>query len=123
MDAVVVIRERLTRVEESTKSSHHRIDTLESNQREIHNLALSVNSVAQSVQSMAKNLEELGTRVCSIEQRPAAVLDDDRVTRIEERLSEIEQKPAKDWDRLRWMIISAVVSFVAGATAAHFGIG
>jgi len=122
MDEVVVIRERLTRVEESAKSAHHRIDTLEGNQREIHNLALSVNTIAQSVQSMAKNMEELGHRVCSIENK-STDFDEDRLERLEDRLCAIEQKPAKDWDRLRWMIISAVFSFVAGAAAAHWGIG
>ena len=122
MDEIVVIRERLTRVEESTKSAHHRLDSVEAMQGEIHQLALSVNSLAQSVQIVARSQEDLTGRIFSVEQKTIPSVNESRVVRLEERLEELESKPGKDWDKLKWMLITAVASFVIGVVSTHFGI-
>lgn len=122
MDEIVVIRERLTRVEESTKSAHHRLDSVEAMQGEIHQLALSVNSLAQSVQIVARSQEDLTGRLCSVEQRTTPTVTESRVVRLEERLEELLGKPGKDWDKLKWLMITAIISFVIGVVSTHFGV-
>ena len=62
--------QRLTKVEESTKSAHHRIDALEGGQKEIRDLALAVNTLALSVKSICEDMTEVNGRVKCIEDKP-----------------------------------------------------
>lgn len=82
---------RLTKLEESTKSAHHRIDKMEETQSEIHQLAMSVNSLAISVEQSQKNQEAMAAR-----------------------LTEIELKPSRRWDQVTMVLIGSIVAAVAG---------
>ena len=62
--------QRITKVEESTKSAHHRIDTLEGGQKEIRDLALAVNTLAAAVKSICEDMSEMNSRVKVIEAKP-----------------------------------------------------
>lgn len=87
---------RLARVEESTKSAHHRIDKLEAVQDEIRNLALSVNTLAGSVQ-----------RVCQ------------DVSSIAGRVTNIESQPGKRWDQVVSVVLSALAGAAVGALISY----
>ena len=82
---------RITAVEESAKSAHHRIDELAQVQNEIHNLALSVNSLAGAVSQIKISQDDVAARV-----------------------REIELKPGRRWDQITLTLIIAVVTAVAG---------
>lgn len=82
------ISERVTRVEESSKSAHKRIDSIDEIYKEIRDLAISVNKLAGSVQ-----------RLC------------DDMTDVRGRVSCIEGKPGKRWD----IIVTAVLNIALGA--------
>jgi len=69
------VAQRLTKVEESVQSAHHRINNTELMQREIRDLALSVNTLAGSVHNMCDDLTDVSGRVKDIECKPSKRLD------------------------------------------------
>ena len=83
--------QRLTKVEESAKSAHHRLDTLESGQKEIRDLALSVNTLASSVKQLCED-----------------------VTDVNGRVKVIESKPGTNWEKLIWIVIAAAIGVAVG---------
>lgn len=85
------IENRLTKLEESTKSAHHRIDEMAKTQTEIHQLALAVNSLAGSVEVLCTDMTDVTGRVKCI-----------------------EDKPAKRWDHLVDIIITAAAGTLFG---------
>lgn len=91
----VECEQRITRMEESTKSAHHRIDELTQVQQEIRNLAISVNTLASAVSAIKSGQDDIGARV-----------------------REMELKPARRWDQLTIAIIisiaTAIVGFIIG---------
>lgn len=84
---------RLTKVEESCKSAHHRIDELSAGQTEIRELALSVNSLAMSVKQLCSD-----------------------VTKMDGRIGAIESKPGKNWEKLTWALFWTVLGGVIAYT-------
>lgn len=87
-EAHSIMSDRVTRVEESAKSAHKRIDGVDEIYKEIRDLAISVNKLASSVQ-----------RLC------------DDMTEVRGRVSCIEGKPGKRWD----IIVTAVLNIAIGA--------
>lgn len=94
----VECEQRLTRLEESTKSAHHRIDEVVATQSEIRQLAISVNSLASSIEQQAKSQEKM----------------QQTQEEIAKRISEIELKPAKRWDQVTMLAIAAIVAAIMG---------
>ena len=75
---------------QSCKSAHHRIDKLEEDVGEIKELTIAVKEIAMETKA---NRED--------------------VNKMNERLENIEQKPAKNWDKA----VSTVIGTIAGAIA------
>lgn len=71
----IEIENRLTTVEQATKSAHHRLDTIERIQGEIRDLTLSVNSLAMSVKGLCEDVTDITGRVKEIEAKPAKRMD------------------------------------------------
>lgn len=62
--------ERLTRVEESAKQAHKRIDTLEKDIAENRELTIAVKELAVEVKYMREDMTQIDERVKSIEEKP-----------------------------------------------------
>ena len=62
---------RLTAVEERSKSNTHRIDKLEESTEAINRIATSVEVIAERQVQMADSVGELDEKVTALEQRPA----------------------------------------------------
>lgn len=92
-----MIAERVTRVEESAKSAHKRIDNVESIQKNIQELTVSVSSLAGSVKRLVEDMTEVKTRV-----------------------SCIEGKPGKRWDIIISSILTSLVGGIIGFVIAFF---
>jgi tetrahydromethanopterin S-methyltransferase subunit G len=76
---------------DSCKSAHHRLDKLETDIGEIKELTIAVKEIAMETKA---NRED--------------------VNKMNERLENIEQKPAKNWDKVITTIIGTVVGAIAG---------
>ncbi len=76
--------ERLTGVEQSTKSAHHRLDNIE--------------KLTQSVYSLAFEVKEMREEVC----------------RVSKRVEEMESIPQKRWNAAVTSSITAVAGALAG---------
>lgn len=87
----IEIVERLTVVEQSTKSAHKRIDTMEKTQNDIQALALSVNDLANTMKHLCEQM-------CN----------------MQERVKDIESKPSKNWENLIRIIITALTTGLIG---------
>lgn len=87
----IEIVERLTVVEQSTKSAHRRIDTMEKTQNDIQALALSVNDLANTMKHLCEQM-------CTMQQR----------------VKDIEDKPSKNWENLIRIIITALTTGLIG---------
>lgn len=77
---------------QSCKSAHHRIDKLEDTVQVIQELAVSVKEIAMETKA---NRED--------------------VNKIDLRLGAIEQKPAKNWDKIVTTSIGTIVGAIVGA--------
>ena len=72
-------------------SLKHRVDDIESEQKEIGTLVRSVDKLANSVETLAKEQQRQG-----------------------KRLESIEQRPAKRYEQITGYILSSVVSCIVG---------
>lgn len=83
--------------EERMKVANHRIDDLEEQQKQIQELTLSVQELAMSVKSMVE-----------VQKTHS------------EKISELEAKPAQNWNSMTRTAFTAIVSAIAGAAAIAF---
>lgn len=79
--------ERMKRIEDEDRRQNHRIDKLETITDQIADMAASIKAMLVTMQSMQKEQEEQG-----------------------KRLSDIEKKPADNWDKLVYTIIAMVAT-------------
>lgn len=80
--------ERQKRIDDENRRQNHRIDKLETITDQIADMAASIKAMVVTMQSMQKEQEEQG-----------------------KRLSDIEKKPADNWDRL----VYSIIAMIAGA--------
>lgn len=74
MECEIICRElgeRVTKVEESAKTAHKRLDTLEGQLRAINTLATSLAAMTTEMGHVKESLHSIDSRLYSIEQRPA----------------------------------------------------
>ena len=83
--------DELTKVGESAKSAHHRLDTLEQEVRDIHSLAAALSETNSDVKHLREDVREIKADVKAAASRPV-----------------------KQWDKLIAAMIAAAVS--AGLT-------
>lgn len=79
--------ERMKRIEDEDHRQNHRIDKLEKITDQIADMAASIKAMVVTLQGMQKEQEEQG-----------------------KRLSDIEKKPADNWDKLVYTIIAMVAT-------------
>lgn len=77
---------------QSCKSAHHRLDKLESDIGEIRELTIAVKEIAMETKA---NRED--------------------VNKMNERLENIEKKPANNWDKIVTTSIGTIVGAIVGA--------
>lgn len=80
--------ERQKRIDDENRRQNHRIDKLERIADQLTDMAASIKAMVVTMQSMQKEQERQG-----------------------ERLSDIEKKPADNWDRL----VYSIIAMIAGA--------
>lgn len=91
MEDTTDLREKVAHLEEREKSNTHRINNLEEKVENIHELASSVKLLASETKAMRED-----------------------VNSMDNRLKEVEEKPAKNWDSIKMYIITSVISLVIG---------
>lgn len=91
---------RLTEVEARSKSNTRRLDKLEESTEAISRLAT-------SMEVMAVKQEEVA----------------DTVVKLDEKVTDLESKPAKRWDKFVEKIITALAAAVVGYILAKLGLG
>ena len=79
--------ERMKRIEDEDRRQYHRIDKLETITDQIADMAASIKAMVVTMQSMQKEQEEQG-----------------------KRLSDIEKKPADNWNNLVYSLIAMVAT-------------
>ena len=67
--------DELTKVSESVKSAHHRIDTLEQEVRDIHTLAAALSETNSDVKHLREDVKEIKSDVKAAASRPAKQWD------------------------------------------------
>ncbi len=83
--------EFVKRIDAENERQNHRISNLEESIKEIQSLTISVEKMAVSIQNIA-----------------------DQISHQSDRLKAIESKPADNWNKLLWVIGTAVISAVIG---------
>ena len=101
------LEERVTAVEQRCKSNGHRIDKVEQEQAEIHELAASIRVMASEQKHTSDTIRE--------------VKED--VSRLDGKVDALEMKPGKRWEsiveKIIWSVAGAIIAFVL----ARIGIG
>lgn len=77
---------------QSTRSAHHRLDRIETDIKEIKELTIAVKEIAMETKAMRED-----------------------VNKIDNRLKEVEDKPAKNWETVIKTAISTIVGGLVGA--------
>ena len=98
----IEIMERLTKMEERSKSNTHRLDRLERVTNEIHTMS---NTMIQLVEEVKHTNETVGSL-------------DAKVERMGSRVDCMEKLPADDIRAYRRTAVAAIISAMAGAVAA-----
>ena len=88
--------DELTKVTESVKSAHHRLDSLEKQVEEIRTLATSLEGTNRDVKHLRDDVRE-----------------------IKEDVKSVISRPARQWDKLVAALLTAVGSALAGAAMAQ----
>ena len=83
--------QRISAVEQSTKSAHKRLDELISLNDSVKNLAISTATMAEQLKTLTENSEKM-----------------------DEKLSALELKPAKRWEVVVSQIIQLLIAGVVG---------
>ena len=92
------IETRVTRLETKHKSLEKRVADMESINKDINDINLNIQRLADNQSSMLEVIKE---------EKEARKSQD-------KRLTELESKPAKDYEKIKWLIISAIISALAG---------
>lgn len=98
--SVEVHREFAERIQAEESRQNKRLDKIEESIFQIGELTTSVKVLASNMENMAKEQERQG-----------------------ERLQSIEDKPAKNWDKLVWAIAGALIAGIIGYVLASVGVG
>lgn len=77
---------------QSTRSAHHRLDRIETDIKEIKELTIAVKEIAMETKAMRED-----------------------VNKIDNRLKEVEDKPARNWETVIKTAISTIVGGLVGA--------
>lgn len=85
------------RMDAENERQNHRLSELEETVKKIQDLTVAVHEMSVSISTMTKELTKQG-----------------------ERLEKIESKPGQSWDKLVWIIISAVSSGLIGYLLGFF---
>ncbi len=88
--------DELTKVTESVKSAHHRLDSLEKQVEEIRTLAASLEGTNRDVKHLRDDVRE-----------------------IKEDVKSVISRPARQWDKLVAAVLTAVGSALVGAAMAQ----
>lgn len=83
--------ERFVETEQRSKSNTKRIDNLEGKVDDIHRLASSVELLAAEMKNMRGDINNM-----------------------DNRLKEVEEKPAKNWDKVKMTVITSITSLIIG---------
>ena len=109
--------QRLTAVEERSKSNSHRLDKLEESNEVISRLATSMEVMANKQEQVADTVDKLDGKVTALKVEIMELGEPD------EKVTALERKPGKRWDgfveKLIWAIAAAIVGFVL----AQIGLG
>lgn len=84
--------QKLTSLEDRTKSNTHRIDGLDEKVEDIHELATSVKLLASETKAMREDVNDMNNR-----------------------LKTVEQKPVNNWDKIVTTAIGTIVGAIVGA--------
>ena len=68
-------KERIVKVEESTKQAHKRLDMMEHKFENMYDLTLSVKEIALEIRAMREDVNKIETRVNAIEEKPGKRYD------------------------------------------------
>ena len=91
--------QKIIETEQSVKSAHHRIDKVENEVGEIKELTIAVKEIAMETK---KNREDLN--------------------KMDNRIKNMEDKPAKSWENLKWLIVTGIVTAVLGFFLGKLGL-
>lgn len=92
---VAVHEEFAKRIEDENSRQNHRITTLEESVKDINKISLNVERLAANIEAMTNEIKRQG-----------------------DRLTAIEEKPAKRWDTVVSGIISGVIGILIGLISA-----
>ena len=94
--------QRLTAVEERSKSNLKRLEKLEESTEAINRLATSMEVMAERQERVAEKQESVA----------------ETVEKLDGKVTALEQKPAKRWDSMVekaiWAVVAAVIAFLLG---------
>jgi predicted RNase H-like nuclease (RuvC/YqgF family) len=91
------------------KSAHHRIDDLEKDNKILHEMNKNIAVLAANYENQGKKIECIESDLKDIKNRPVP-----DVSGIVSDVKELKEKPAKRWDTVTTVIITAIISGTIG---------
>lgn len=98
------------RLKDEDQRQNRRLQIIEDNNKQINNLALSVQELATSVKEIAKETERLGERV------------DENINKLDERLTKLEGRDGERWRSVIGYLITAILSLLIGIVTTQIGL-
>ncbi len=94
----VVCVDRIRGVEESVKSAHHRIDEVQENQKLLMEMNSSIKALAEQSKGQKEDMQEFKKDI------------KEDINEVKNDVKDLKEKPAKRWDLIMTVIITAIVS-------------
>ena len=93
----------LTETTSRSKSNSHRLDELESEVKNNNSLAINVRELTIEIKHMREDYQKSEKK------------HSEEIEKMDNRLSQVESKPAKNWDKVTTTIIGTIVGAIAAA--------
>ena len=103
------IKERIARNEEKSEAMERRLKDVETSQSGITEIRILIERMNMSSESMKNSLADINSRLDKLDQKLSK-----RIELIEAKLAAQEQKPAEKWDKAKWIVVTAILTGVAG---------
>lgn len=97
--------ERLVSVEQESKSNAKQIEFAKQEIARVEAKTNDIHRIATSVEIMATKMEVQNTKIDEIGKEVKSVKDD---------VTDLKIQPAKKWDKVTWLVLSGVITFVLG---------
>jgi len=108
-DRVIALEQRTERLDERQAYIQDRLVILEKTQAGVQDIRLMIERLTTGSDNTKQSFSDLNIRLDKLDQKLAKKIED-----IDNRLDAHVNEPAKKWEKLKWMVVTAIATGLVG---------